>query len=68
MEPDPIEPVDPRITAKRTVQLRRARAALYLLCEEVGAHNAVVLLKDCLREQLDRLSEATQPDPDGARR
>jgi hypothetical protein len=48
-------PLDPRITRQRRVQLRRARATIELLIDEVGAHNAVVLLNDGLREALDRL-------------
>lgn len=50
-------PVDRRISWQRSVQLRRARATIWLTCEEIGAHAAVVLLNDALREQLDRLSE-----------
>jgi hypothetical protein len=31
----------------------RAKAAIWLACEEAGPHMAVVLLNDALREQLD---------------
>jgi hypothetical protein len=52
-----VEAVGPRLKRQRTIQLRRAKAAIYLACEEAGPHMAVVLLKDALREQLDRLNE-----------
>jgi hypothetical protein len=49
--------VDPRLRQQRSIQLRRARAAIYLACEEAGPHMSVILLNDALREQLDRLRE-----------
>jgi hypothetical protein len=54
---DDLEDVDPRIRQARTVQLRRARAAIWLACEEAGPHMAVIQLNDALREQLDRLGD-----------
>jgi Mg2+/Co2+ transporter CorB len=50
-------PLDRRVTRQRTVQLRRAKATIALLIDEIGAHAAVVLLNDGLREALDRLGD-----------
>jgi hypothetical protein len=50
-------PADRRLAAERTRQLRRAKAGIWLDCEDVGMHAAVVILNDALREALDRLDD-----------
>ena len=49
------DPVDPRLVWQRKLQLRRAKAQIWLAAEDVGMHAAVVILNDALREALDRL-------------
>jgi hypothetical protein len=49
--------ISPRLQRQRTIQLQRAKAQIWLACEEAGPHMAVILLNDALREQLDRLAE-----------
>ena len=50
--------VDPKIVWQRNMQLRRARASIWLTCESIGWHNSVILLNAALREALDRLDDA----------
>jgi hypothetical protein len=50
-------PLDRRVIRQRAVQLRRAKATLVLMIDEIGAHAAVVLLNDALRDALDRLGD-----------
>jgi hypothetical protein len=42
---------------QRKLQLRRAKAQIWLAAEDVGMHAAVVILNDALREALDRLDD-----------
>jgi hypothetical protein len=54
---DGLNDVDPRIRHQRAEQLRRAKAQIWLACEEAGPHMAVAFLSAALREQLDMLAE-----------
>ena len=49
--------VDKRVAWQRKLQLRRAKAQIWLAAEDVGMHAAVVILNDALREALDRLND-----------
>jgi hypothetical protein len=51
------ERVSPRLKAQRTREVGYARAQIYLACERLGPHMAVLVLNDALRDQLDRLAE-----------
>jgi hypothetical protein len=45
------------IIASRPHEVGYARAQIYLACETLRPHLAVIVLNDRLREQLDRLAE-----------
>jgi hypothetical protein len=50
-------PDDRKLKRERTIEVKYARAQIYLACERLGPHMAVVVLNDALREQLDRLRD-----------
>jgi hypothetical protein len=52
--------IPPGLKRKRTIEINRARAQIYLACETLGAHLAVIVLNDALREALDRLDEEAE--------
>jgi hypothetical protein len=52
---DLAESISPRLKAQRTREVGYARAQIYLACERLGPHMAVLVLNDALREALDRL-------------
>lgn len=57
---DPDNDRDRRITWNRSVQLRRAKATIWLTCEEIGAHASVIILNDLLRDALNRLPDDSE--------
>jgi len=46
-----------RVQRERQMQVRRAKAAIYLACEQAGPFMAVVLLNEALRAALDKLRD-----------
>jgi hypothetical protein len=49
--------IDPRIRRQRTKQINRCRAQIWLACETLGPHMAVLVLNDALREALNELQD-----------
>jgi hypothetical protein len=50
-------PVPQRLRRQRTIEIKDAKARIWLACETLGPHMAVRVSNDALREQLDRLGE-----------